>query len=309
METMQSTNPYAPPRSNVESPESAVSTLELADRGTRLGASLLDGVITGLPVFGLVLALFLASGHGFLDPMPAGTHVLFILGALLIGAAVHLAINGHLLVKHGQTVGKKLCGIRIIRRDGGLPTLWDSFGKRHMPVMVVSQIPFIGGLLTIIDACFIFRDNRRCLHDELAGTLVVKVPRARVANWNPPHGSQDAPAVPEPLLPAHLEICPYCAELTSEDTNVCRGCGRNPFSVDTATAHRLLTVDELLRKAQKLYALGLGREALELHVYATRRFSNLRSSWQGLLAAPNAEPSMREEARRELERIERTIYG
>lgn len=302
-------NPYAPPRSNVESPEADSAILEPADRSTRLGASLLDGLITGLPVLGLVLALLLASGHGFFDPLPVGTHVLFVLGTLIIGSAVHLAINGHLLVKHGQTVGKKLCGIRIVRQDGGHPTLWDSFGKRHVPVMVVSQIPFIGGLLSIVDACFIFRENRRCLHDEIAGTMVVRVPRAHVAYGDPSKESQNAPTILEPLPSPHLEICPYCAELTSEDTNVCRGCGRNPFNVDAATAHRLLTVDELLRKAQNLYALGLGQEALELHRYATRRFSNLRPSWQGLLEAPNAEPAMREEARRELDRIERTIYG
>ena len=58
-----------------------------------------------------------------------------------------------------------------------------------------------------------------------------------------------------------------------------------------------------------LYALGLEREALELHVCATRRYSNLRTSWQGLLDAPNAEPAMRVEAQQQLDRIQRTIYG
>lgn len=311
-------NPYAPPRSNVESLDFDPFSLELADRGTRLGASILDGLITGLPVFGLVMALLFTFGYGFLDPLPLRANVLFILGALVIGAAVHLAINGYLLVKHGQTVGKRICGIRIVRADGSHPSLWDSFGKRHLPVMVASQIPFIGGLVSLVDACFIFREDRRCLHDLIAGTMVVKVPRVRPNEQPQVETPRERSPQPEALsprtsvpssLPTHLEICPYCAELTSGDTNVCRGCGRNPFSVDTATAHRLLTVDELLRKAHKLYALGLEREALELHVYATRRFSNLRPSWQGLLEAPNAEPAMREEARRELDRIERTIYG
>ncbi len=314
-----SPNPYAPPRSNVQSLDLDSSAIELADRGTRLGASLLDGLITGLPTFGLAMALLFAFGYGFLEPLPLRTHVVFVLGALVIGAAVHLAINGYLLLKHGQTVGKRICGIRIVRADGSHPSLWDSFGKRHLPVMIASQIPFIGGLVSLVDACFIFREDRRCLHDLIAGTRVVRVPRVSAVEPSqvespverspqPEASGAEKPSIPS-SLPPHLEICPYCAELTSEDTNVCRGCGRNPFSVDAATAQRLLTVDELLRKAHKLYALGLEREALELHVYATRRYSNLRSSWRGLLEAPNAEPDMREEARRELDRLQRTIYG
>ena len=31
-----------------------------------------------------------------------------------------------------------------------------------------------GGLFSIVDICFIFRDDRRCIHDLIAGTQVVK---------------------------------------------------------------------------------------------------------------------------------------
>jgi hypothetical protein len=79
--------------------------------------------------------------------------------------------------------------------------------------------------------------------------------------------------------------------------------------VDSLTANRSLSLDELSKKAARLHSHGLHGEALEVRVYATRRYSNLKAAWLGLLDAPNADPSMKEEAQHQLERIERMIYG
>ena len=35
------------------------------------------------------------------------------------------------------------------------------------------MVPFVGGLVSLVDALLIFRDDRRCLHDEIADTIVV----------------------------------------------------------------------------------------------------------------------------------------
>jgi hypothetical protein len=115
------------------------------------------------------------------------------------------------------------------------------------------------------------------------------------------------PAVEAPA--AQLELCPYCAEPTSEFANTCRGCGRNPFVVDGPAANRALTVEELQQKAARLYGHGLQREALAVHLFATERYPNLRPAWQGLLNAPNAAPAEREEAQRQLDRIHHMLYG
>jgi uncharacterized RDD family membrane protein YckC len=45
--------------------------------------------------------------------------------------------------------------------------------------MVAGFIPFVGPILLrpafhIVDWCLIFRDDQRCLHDTIAGTIVVK---------------------------------------------------------------------------------------------------------------------------------------
>lgn len=303
-------NPYAPPRSNVEGVESDSSDLVLADRGTRLGASLLDGLITGIPIMGLVWATWAAFGFGFLNPPRGSTGFLISLIALVISVAVSLAVNGYLLATYGQSVGKRICGIRIVRQDGTLPTLWDSFAKRQVVVLIIGQIPFVGGLFGLIDVLFIFKEDRRCLHDRIAGTMVVK---------GAPAPAQAQPVVPvTPALevappvveePVNLELCPYCAEPTSEFTNLCRGCGRKPFLVDSQTANRSLTVEELQQKAAKLYGHGLHRDALEVHVVATKYHPNQKTAWQGLLDAPNADAALKAQAQGELARIEKILHG
>ena len=40
---------------------------------------------------------------------------------------------------------------------------------------VLGAIPYIGWAFTMVDICFIFRDDHRCVHDLMAGTRVVKV--------------------------------------------------------------------------------------------------------------------------------------
>ena len=39
--------------------------------------------------------------------------------------------------------------------------------------MLVAQIPYIGAFLILADVLCIFREDRRCLHDHLAGTRVI----------------------------------------------------------------------------------------------------------------------------------------
>jgi uncharacterized RDD family membrane protein YckC len=39
---------------------------------------------------------------------------------------------------------------------------------------LIGSIPVVGAAYSLVDICFIFRDDRRCLHDLLAGTKVVK---------------------------------------------------------------------------------------------------------------------------------------
>ena len=45
---------------------------------------------------------------------------------------------------------------------------------RSLPFSLLAWIPVFGMLLSFIDILFIFREDRRCLHDKFAGTIVLK---------------------------------------------------------------------------------------------------------------------------------------
>jgi uncharacterized RDD family membrane protein YckC len=75
----------------------------------------------------------------------------------------------------GQTIGKKIVGIRIVDLDNNVPALAKILGLRYLPTRAAALIPIMGSIYSLVDALFIFFPNRRCLHDLIAGTKVVKV--------------------------------------------------------------------------------------------------------------------------------------
>ena len=81
-----------------------------------------------------------------------------------------------LLTWRSQSVGKLLLGLRIVRVSDQAPAGFvRGFLLRGTLPFMVEQIPFLGLLFWAVDSCFIFREDRRCLHDLLAGTRVVQV--------------------------------------------------------------------------------------------------------------------------------------
>ena len=70
---------------------------------------------------------------------------------------------------NGQSVGKKLMGIKVIKEDTGADIMGD-YGTG-----VVRTIPQVIPLLNLVDALVIFRDNSKRFGDEWAKTIVVKV--------------------------------------------------------------------------------------------------------------------------------------
>jgi uncharacterized RDD family membrane protein YckC len=89
-----------------------------------------------------------------------------------VGVAM-LAIQGWLLYRYGQTIGKRALGIRIVRRDGRRASLARLLLLRMVVPGAVAMIPLVGALIVLVDVLFIFGDARRCLHDLLADTIVV----------------------------------------------------------------------------------------------------------------------------------------
>jgi uncharacterized RDD family membrane protein YckC len=83
-------------------------------------------------------------------------------------------IDAVLVQRNGQTIGKKLCKIRITRTDGSPVTLARVFFLRYLISTVIRFVPFVGGLYGLTDVLFIFGESRRCVHDYIADTIVVR---------------------------------------------------------------------------------------------------------------------------------------
>ena len=147
---------------------------ELAGRGRRLGAYIIDTIIAGIVL--VAVAYFNPGPLGITmldlmrDPM---TQQMSTTGSIAF-VIIFMAINSYLLLTKGQTLGKWMLGIRIVDAESnGAATAVKLLGLRYVLVMLVAVIPIIGGLLGLIDFLFIFREDRRCVHDLIAGTKVV----------------------------------------------------------------------------------------------------------------------------------------
>ncbi|MCR9279503.1 MAG: RDD family protein [Pseudomonadaceae bacterium] len=176
---MSDPNPYSSPAADLEL--ASLDGEELAGRGARLGAYVIDVLILGVvgAIAGAVLALLpftagLFSGLDFSDPaatIPLSTT--FVLTAVYLG--IYLLINGSLLASEGQTVGKKMLGIRAVDAETGeLMPMSRVFGLRFALFAAASQIPYVG-YLWLVNVLFIFGDERRCVHDLIAKSKVVVV--------------------------------------------------------------------------------------------------------------------------------------
>jgi uncharacterized RDD family membrane protein YckC len=172
-------NNYAPPKSEVADvvPDDDIK----AGRGARLGASIIDSLLifgAMIPAYIHAIPLIARAGADVqrnsiaIWSVVASTGGWFYLG-LLWGVSV-LIINGILAYQNGQTIGKKLLGIKDVRTDGSRVSFARIFWLRNAVSICISFIPFVGGLYGLVDSLFIFGSAKRCVHDYIADTIVVR---------------------------------------------------------------------------------------------------------------------------------------
>ena len=143
---------------------SARASANLAGRIPRLGAVILDGFIyLTPPVILAVVTPLLVHGPG-----GETVAVVFILIAFFIVFLYQIL----LLIKDGQTLGKKALRIRIVKMDTGEN---GGFVPNVLLRLIVNGLLGIIPLYGLVDILFIFRGDRRCIHDMIAGTQVVEV--------------------------------------------------------------------------------------------------------------------------------------
>jgi uncharacterized RDD family membrane protein YckC len=177
---MNEDNRYAPPRAPVSDSAITEGEEELAGRGVRLGAAIIDGVILGLVIWPYAM-----TTDYWTRAMQGQVEMSDLLSLSLVSLIGFLVLHGYLLHTSGQTIGKRLLGIRIVSAtDGQIISLGRVFGLRYVPIQIASVLPAIGNILPLLDVLFIFREDRRCLHDLIAGTKVVKVGQSgHRADW------------------------------------------------------------------------------------------------------------------------------
>ncbi|HLE71029.1 MAG TPA: RDD family protein [Vicinamibacteria bacterium] len=161
-------NPYATPRApavRADYPAAAGSDA-LASRGSRLAASLIDGLAAVVILLPALASIFFVGENESLST--TGVFFAAISGIAFLGFAVYQL---SMLVREGQTLGKKAMNIRIVNySDGQIPSAGRLLGMRYIVNSLLGNIPFY----TFLDVLLIFGNERRCIHDYLAGTKVVE---------------------------------------------------------------------------------------------------------------------------------------
>ncbi len=157
--------------------------MELAGRAERLWAAIIDRLI--LLAVSIGIGVTFSGMHGStLLSLPFGLCALLMIG--VVGGQIWL------LTTEGRTLGKKAMGLRIVTikdmTNGGFTT---NVLMRGAIGWVISAVPVAGMFYGLLDPLAIFREDRRCLHDHIAGTCVIK-DAADV-----PAGTADRPAEPD----------------------------------------------------------------------------------------------------------------
>jgi uncharacterized RDD family membrane protein YckC len=163
-------NPYAPPKGAVRDVDSLESQ-EPADRFVRLAAAILDGIIAAAMIYLPAMLVLIVMG-GTIDPnqQPDETAVAIAGGLALIGAIVWIWLTILYVARNGQTIAKKMLSIKVVRSDGSKASLGRIWWLRNFVNGLLGIIP----LYSLIDALFIFGEQRQCLHDKIADTIVVR---------------------------------------------------------------------------------------------------------------------------------------
>lgn len=162
-------NPYLPPEKNQSSYSSDdTDDYILADRGSRLGAVVLDGlamIASAIPGIGLMIC------GGSSEATIVGGSLFLLLG--VVGFAIFQMV---LIANDGQTVGKKALGIKIVLLDGSPCGFLHGVVLRNWVIGFISSlagIVYMSWLVVLIDALMIFGEERRCGHDHIASTRVI----------------------------------------------------------------------------------------------------------------------------------------
>ncbi len=140
-------------------------------RGRRLVATLIDLLILGPTALFIMLATgIIESAEAWVMPQP-------IIRLTLLAVGSYILLNGYTLTTAGQTLGKRVMGLRIQSTHDGALLPWWKLVLRTYAVVAVGALLTINilPLVYLVNVLFIFGKPQRCLHDYLAGSVVVRM--------------------------------------------------------------------------------------------------------------------------------------
>lgn len=148
--------------------------VELASPGARLGARILDIVIM---VIGTVVLFILGVSALFFSTSPdeeTGVLLSILLFGVLI-LLIGLLYEVVMIATRGQTLGKMMTSIKVVRADNGAVPGWGKSIGRWIIPSVVLVIPYVGWIVyLLIYLSLVWDSARQGWHDKAAATLVVK---------------------------------------------------------------------------------------------------------------------------------------
>lgn len=166
-------NPYA--TSGLGGPVSEPINLRLADLGKRFLGALVDGGV-GIVFMGPGYAMMTIGG--ILSEQNKNLVPLIFVGfaLMLLGGIALLATQLYLLATRSQTIGKYFLKTQIVDFNTGVRSDFvQCFLLRSLLNGVIGAVPCLGMIYGIVDVCFIFREDKRCIHDLLAKTCVIDI--------------------------------------------------------------------------------------------------------------------------------------
>jgi len=125
-----------------------------------------------MPFF--VVGIFTGTLAGFTGARgsSAASGFVVMIGSVvaLAGLATWIVFTVKYVNENGQSIAKRMLGIKVVRTDGSPITLGRLFWMRNVLNNIIGIIPFY----VLVDLLFIFGEARQCLHDKLADTIVVQ---------------------------------------------------------------------------------------------------------------------------------------
>lgn len=141
---------------------------KLASRWSRFWATFIDNLVFS--------GLAIGSYYVFPSLQIVFQSVTTQIIALIYYFSIYVLCQSYFIHKYGKTIGKNVFEIAVVNVSDGQKARFSPFVFKRMLLMgIVYFIPIVNIVVIIANVLFIFRKDRRCIHDLIAGTRVIDI--------------------------------------------------------------------------------------------------------------------------------------